>query len=255
VSTDNGTQDDLEPKINRALPQIYIDLLLDGPPCGEAAPMANIYSCLVSVAMSAYRRGWTEIQFLDEVTARSRVGSGGRRRWRERRLWVLLKSHRNSEAAAMKTLQKAWSAAVANLNDIGERSKVDVRDDAIERAYLWADRITDRLDGLSDTEAAVLGYVVSQTEQRGMTRVTCPARAVAEYAKVSTMTAHRSLEVLLEKGLLVRHSRGRPGKPGNRRAAIYSLSDPTELPLVRALSSGGGPPRHPTPAQHRRPSP
>ena len=133
MSTDNGTQDDLEPKINRALPQIYIDLLLDGPPSGEAAPMANIYSRLVSVAMSAYRRGWTEAQFLDEVTARSRVGSGGRRRWRERRLWVLLKSHRNSEAAAIKTLQKAWSSAVANLNDIGERSKRDVRDDAIER--------------------------------------------------------------------------------------------------------------------------
>jgi hypothetical protein len=36
----------------------------------------------------------------------------------------------------MKTLQKAWSAAVANLNDIGERSKRDVRDDAIERVSL-----------------------------------------------------------------------------------------------------------------------
>jgi hypothetical protein len=236
VSTDDGTQDDLEPKPDRALPQRYVDLLLDGPPSGEAAPMANIYVCFVSVAMSAYRRGWTEAQFLDEVTARSRVGSGGDRRWRERRLWVLLKSHRDSEAAAMKTLQKAWSSAVANLNDIGERSKRDVRDDAIERAYLWTDRITDRLGGLSDTEAAVLGYVVSQTELRGRMRVTCPARAVAEYAKVSTMIAHRSLEVLLAKGLLVRHSRGRPGKPGNRQAAIYSLSDPSELPRC----AGGG---------------
>jgi hypothetical protein len=41
-------------------------------------------------------------------------------------------------------------------------------DDVIEEAYLWADRITDNLDGLTDTEAAVFGYVISQTEQRGM---------------------------------------------------------------------------------------
>ena len=230
MSTDDGTQDDLEPKINKALPQLYVDLLLDGPPSGEAESAARVYGHLVSVAMSAYRRGWTELQFLDEVVARSRVGSGGHRRWQEHRLWVLLTSYRDSEAAAMKTLQKAWDTAVANLNDIGERSKRDVRDDAIERAYLWTDRITDRLDGLSDIEAAVLGYVVSQTEQRGMMRVTCPARAVAEHAKVSTMTAHRSLGVLLAKGLLIRHYKGRPGNPAKRRAAIYSLSDPSQLP-------------------------
>jgi hypothetical protein len=163
-------------------------------------------------------------------------------------------SYRDSEGAAIKTLQKAWDTAVANLNDVGERSKRDLREDAIERAYLWADRITDGLDGLTDTEAAVLGYVVSQTEERGMMRVTCPARSAGERAKVSTMTAHRILEALRGKGLLVRHSRGRPGKPGNRRAAIYSLADPSGLPAPHTGASaprGAGPPGAPPPAAQR----
>jgi hypothetical protein len=220
-----------EPRLNQALPQVYFDLLMFGPPGKQPLSVAKVYGHLISVAMSAYRRGWTEGQFLNEVTARSPVGSGARRRWKERRLWVLLKGYRESEAAAMRTLQKAWDAAVENLRDVGLRPRWELRDDAIERAYLWADRITDGIDGLTDTQAAVLGYVVSQAEQRGMMRVTCPARAVAEHAKVSTMTAHRALGVLAEKGLVFCHSRGRRGKAGNRRAAIYSLGDPSVRPL------------------------
>ena len=74
-----------------------------------------------------------------------------------------------------------------------------------------------------------MGYVITETERRGMLRVTCPARAVGEYAKVSAMTASRTLSALTKKGLLVRYSRGRPGKVGNGRAAIYALVDPETL--------------------------
>ncbi|MGV0787567.1 hypothetical protein ABQF33_11655 [Mycolicibacterium sp. XJ2] len=134
----------------------------------------------------------------------------------------------------MKTLHRAWDVGVANIDDVAMRSKQDLHDNAIERAYLWADRLTDGLDGLTDAEVAVLGYVISQTEQRGMMRVTCPSRAVGEHAKVSTMTAHRILGSLVERGLLVRHSKGRAGRQGNRRAAIYGLVDPDETPPARS---------------------
>lgn len=85
-------------------------------------------------------------------------------------------------------LQRAWDTGVANVNDAGSRAKADVRADAVERAYQWADRLTDGADNLTATEAAVMGYVVAETERRGMTRVTCPARDVGESAKVSPTT-------------------------------------------------------------------
>ena len=80
--------------------------------------------------------------------------------------------------------------------------------------------------GLTPTETAVMQYVIDQTEQRGMLRVTCPGRDVAEYAKISHRTAARTLPALANKGLLIRYSRGRPGKDGTGKAAIYGLIDP-----------------------------
>ena len=107
----------------------------------------------------------------------------------EHRLWVQLRSYSSSDKVAFKALDKAWEAAVANLNGVGMRTKEEIRDDAVERAFLWADRITDGVDELTETEVAVMGYVMSETERRGMMRVTYPSRAVGEYAKVSAMTA------------------------------------------------------------------
>jgi hypothetical protein len=83
---------------------------------------------------------------------------------------VQLRSYNSSDKAAFKALDKAWEAAVANLNGVGIRTKEEVHDDAVAWAFLWADRITDGIDGLTDTEAAVLGYVVSETERGGMMR-------------------------------------------------------------------------------------
>lgn len=48
----------------------------------------------------------------------------------------------SSQRAAFRALAKARDAAVANLNGVGMRTKEEIRDDAVERAFLWADRIT-----------------------------------------------------------------------------------------------------------------
>ena len=205
--------------------------------------------------MSAYRRGWTRNEFVDEVTkCEKKKDARGRKRWTEHRLWVQLRSYNSSPKAAFNALDKAWEAAVANLNGVGMRTKEEIRDDAVERAFLWADRITDGVDGLTETEAAVIGYVMSETERRGMMRVTCPSRAVGEYAKVSAMTASRTLAALTEKGLLVRYSPGRPGKVGNRRAAIYGLVDPDTCQHRRTDSPVSPPSPSPARANPRDPA-
>jgi hypothetical protein len=168
--------------------------------------------------MSARRRGWTETDYVNEI-ARN-----------ESRLWVQLSTRRDgrpsSPRSAYKALRKAWATGVANVNDIAMRTKYDIRKEAEELAFAWTDRLTDRLDGLTPTETAVLQYVIKQTEQRGMLRVTCPGRDVAEYAKIPHPTAARTLPALAHKGLLIRYSRGRPGKNGTGKAAIYGLVDP-----------------------------
>jgi hypothetical protein len=132
----------------------------------------------------------------------------------------------SSPRSAYKGLRKAWAAGVANINDVAERTKDDIRAEAVERAFMWTHRLTDGIDGLTPTETAMMQYVINQTEQRGMLRVTCPGRDVAEYAKISHPTAARTLPALANKGLLIRYSRGRPGKDGTGKAAIYGLVDP-----------------------------
>ncbi len=77
----------------------------------------------------------------------------------------------------------------------------------------------------------MLLFVASENERRRMVRVTCPARAVAQAAKVLAMTASRSLNALAVRGFLVKHSSGRAsGKTTTRRAAIYGLAVPEGLP-------------------------
>lgn len=205
-------------QLNRALPTWAIDAIRFGLPGNDARDGRKVWGKCVSIAMSARRRGWTETDYVNEV-ARN-----------ESRLWVQLSTRRDgrpsSPRSAYRALRKAWAAGVANINDVAQRTKDDIRAEAVERAFMWTDRLTDGLDGLTTTETAVMQYVITQTEQRGMFRVTCPGRDVAEYAKVSHPTAARTLPALANKGLLIRYSRGRPGKDGTGKAAIYGLSDP-----------------------------
>ncbi len=204
-----------EQELNRALPRWAVDAILFGLPVDEARDGRKVWGKCVSIAMCARRRGWTETDYVNEV---ARV---------ESRLWAQLSTRRDGRRSSLrssyKALRSAWMAGVANINDVGERTKDDIRSDAVELAFMWTDRLTDGLDGLSDTEAAVMQYVVTQTEERGMLRVTCPGRAVAEYAKISHRTAARTLSGLAKRGVLKQFSRGRRGTNGTGRAAIYGL--------------------------------
>jgi hypothetical protein len=218
--------------LDRALPQIYVDAMKNGLPQKDAADKRKVWTMVMRIAMSAYLRGWSEMQFVAEMTK-----SETHKTRQEHPLWLQLRRG-SSKRTAYRELHRAWDVAVINANSVGLRSLEEICNDAVERAYLWADRLTDGVDSLTDAEGAVMGYVISETERRAMMRVTCPVRDVAEHARLPVMTAYRTLDMLTTKGLLVRESRGRPGKPSNRRAAIYSLADPHEVALFCPGSPG-----------------
>jgi hypothetical protein len=106
------------------------------------------------------------------------------------------------------------------------RTPEDIHDDAIEPAVQWADRLADGVDGLTESQCAVMSYVVAETQRRGMLRVTCPGRDVAEFAKIPHRTAAHTLKTLTRKGFLIKHYSGRGGPSATGKAAIYELADP-----------------------------
>ncbi len=209
-------------RLNRALPGWAVDAIASGIPQGEARDRRRLWTMCMRIAMSAHLRGWSEAQYCVEITGNKHGGL-----WRQ--LTTRPDGRPRSEMSANKVLWSAWEQGVANANNVGIRTAEEIAADAGELAYMWADRITDRLDGLNEVEAAVMGYVISETERRGYLRVTCPGRQVAEFAKTSHQSAARVLARLAQRGLLTKHSPGRRGTGSNRKAAIYSLPDPEAI--------------------------
>jgi hypothetical protein len=171
----------------------------------------------VSIAMSAQKRGWSQQDYINEIVRH------------ESRLWHQLctgkKGRARSEGSSYKSLDKAWEEARLHLADAGERTRDDIKADAIELAFMWTDRLVDNVDNLTANEIAVMQYVICQTEERGMFKVTCPVREVGKFAKVSIKTASRILGALTDKGMLNRYSRGTHSANGTGKASIYGLMD------------------------------
>jgi hypothetical protein len=214
---------------NRALPQWAIDSLLFGMAKYTSAP--KIWGRMLSIAMSAQARGWTRMEFFNEVTkTERRKNSVGQKRLTEHKLWLQLKACSRDEGHALKQLDKAWALGIEHRMNEGFRTAEDLIADAVERADQWEDRLTEGKDGLLDTEMLVMSYVIAFIEKRQMSRVTCAVREVGEFTGLPKSTAYRALNSLTEKGFLVQFSRGAwSKKPGNRRAAIYGLGDPLNL--------------------------
>ena len=158
---------------NRALPQWVIDWLLLGMP--KYASAAKIWGRMVSIAMSAQARGWTQMEFINEVTKTERRKNAiGQKRLTEHKLWLQLKACSRDAGHALKQLDKAWAQGVEHRMNEGFHTAEDLIADAVERAYQWDDRLTEGKDGLLDTEMLVMSYVIAFIEKRQMTRVTCP---------------------------------------------------------------------------------
>ena len=228
---------------DRALPTWAIDLLMDGMP--EHTPASKIWGKAVAIAMSAQQRGWTQMGFINEFMARSmRKNKAGQKRHHNHRLWEQVQAYSKHGNSGIHELDKAWEQAKVNLlSGEGLRTPEDLLNNAIERAWAWEARLDEGGDGLSVAEASVMRFVITEIERRQMARVTCPCRVVGEFAKIPHSTAARTLKALAEKGFVDQFSKGTYSKhPENRKAAIYSLSDPFTLrtggrglPSVKAM--------------------
>lgn len=211
------------PELDRALPGWAVDCILFGIPDDQARDRRKLWGACVRIAMSAQRRGWSESDYLTEINLRKHG------------LWRQLTTQRDGrpypEPKGYKELRSAWKAARLNVNDVGCRTRDEIASDAMDLAFVWVEWITDHPGHLSEAEAGVMGYVIAETERRGMLRVTCPGRAVAEFSKTSHRTAARVLDRLVKRGLLIKHSPGRRWKKRtpSGRAAIYGLADPETL--------------------------
>lgn len=208
--------------LDRALPSWAVDAIFLGLPPKLAKNHRKLYGMCVRIAMTAQRRGWSQSAYLTEVSLNESI------------LWRQLTTRQDGRAIpdsrAYKTLADAWADAALNLANVGMRTKEEIGDDAVELAFAWADRIAEGMDGLNPVEAAVMEYVIAETERRRMLRVTCPGREVAAFADIPHRTAARTLARLERKSLLVKHSAGKPRTKRSRgRAAIFGLADPDRL--------------------------
>lgn len=215
---------------NRALPSWAIDALMEGVPEYTSAP--KTWGKAVSIAMCAQARGWTRMEFINEFMSRTmRKNRAGQKRFANHKLWEQIQAYSKHGNNGISELDKAWETAKINLlSGEGLTTPEELLNNALERAWAWETRLDEGEDGLSVAEASVMSYVLTEIERRQMARVTCPCRVVGEFAKLPHATAARTLKSLAERGFLTQFSRGTYAKDtSNRKAAVYSLSDPFTL--------------------------
>jgi hypothetical protein len=165
---------------NRALPPWAIDFLLFGMPKYASAP--KIWGQMLSIAMSAQARGWTRMEFINEVTKTERRKiRPGQKRLTQHQLWLQLKACSRDETHALQQLDKAWAQGIEHRMNQGFHTAEDLIANAVEAAWAWEDRLTEGKDGLPDAEMLVMSYVIASIEKRQMTRVTCSVREVREF--------------------------------------------------------------------------
>ncbi len=118
-----------EQRLDRALPTWAVDLMRNGLPGEDANDPRKVWAEILSISMSAYRRGWTEYQFSSELTKIDR-----KRQLRGYQLWSQIQEG-CTEKSAYKQLHRAWEFAVAYVNDVGERTHAELQADAVELAF------------------------------------------------------------------------------------------------------------------------
>jgi hypothetical protein len=219
-------------EINRALPAWILSVLRKGAP-GARPKVSAVWGKVVTVAMSARRRGWTQDQFIQEMWSQeTRIFGGGRKVYG---YWPLmtqvLTTVNGSPIRAQRQLDKAWATAGDNLlTDHVLKTPADFLADTIEWAGAWEDRLDSGEDNLTTTQKLVMLYVTASVVKRQNSKVTCPSREVGAAVGITRMAANRALRKLAQRGFLVLHDRGVHSKdPWYWKAAIYSLGDPYRL--------------------------
>lgn len=218
--------------INRALPPWAMSALRTGIECRKP-DLRKVWGLFVAIAMSCQRRGWTQVQYVEEMWSReTRLFARGERVFGHWPLMIqLLTGVKGNSKRAQRQIDRAWATASENLKREGTLKPIDeYMTDLIGAAYAWEDRLDDDVDNLSDTQKQVMRYVITSVQKRRNSKVTCPCREVGAIVGIPHSSASNTLKELAKRGFLVLHDSGSYSEnPKNRKAAIYSLSDPFEL--------------------------
>jgi hypothetical protein len=211
--------------LDRALPTWAVNCLHNGVR-GRNPDHREVFGKFVSIAMSARIRGWTEIQFLDEMWSQeTRLIKGSRTYGYWPLLIQLITGAKGNQARAHRSIDQAWLMAQDNLLTEGTlRTTGEYANEAIENAHAWLDHLDDHPDGLSVTQQLVMRYVAESVIKRSNSKVTCPCREVGSAVGLHYKTANYVLRELADEGFLVLHDRGTHHKdPKYWRSALYSL--------------------------------
>lgn len=217
------------PRPDHALPTWAVNSLENGVRHPDAR---RIWGKLVSIAMSARRRGWTEYQFLDEVWSKDKRITKGHKTFGYWPLTAqLLASVDGNHSRAHRAVQRAWLAAGDNLLAAGTLTTTEEYiEAAIDNAHAWLERLDEVGTNFptsgkwSPAQRLVMRYVAKSVVKRRNSKVTCPSREVGAATDLDFRTANRTLNSLAKRGLLVKHDGGRHSdRPALWRSAIYSL--------------------------------
>lgn len=239
--------------LDQSLPNRWQSPLEYGIREKERPDRRKVWNTFVSIAMSAQRRGWSRIRFIEHVTQQThhkyrRTDKFPVRRRRNNGLWRQLCEFSRDDARALHYLDTAWDQARLNLADAVEKIGAELSNEAVEFAWSWDDRLASECDDLTKVERGVMDYLVTWTERRGRIDITCDCRSVGAHVGIGKSHALNLLKSLAARGLLIKHSAGTSRSWKDRhgeqhvsgRAAIYSLAPlSTPSPKVDLVKSPG----------------
>lgn len=200
-----------------ALRSDMLDLITDG----VSLPRTPVAAAR-KTALSARRLGWTRVQWSNQLIDGAMAAPGQKP---SHVLWDQLQRHSTNP---YKLLDNIWEQARKHIEkDPANKAR------ARARARAWA-RLARTLD-LTDTQQRVLGWVIAKVTETGFARVNCAHRTVATNTGLTRTTALETLDDLTGLKILVRYSRGRPGKKGEGKAARYGLANPASRRIRRLI--------------------
>ena len=232
--TGQGSSQQSDTLLNRALPGRYIDLMRDGvtPADLRAHGDKAVWRALLRTAHSAQIRGWDVVEWecliledRNQLARQIRTRRDGRP-----------KPQRTVE----KTLSKAWDAAWEHRTTNPTMDRADVAETAKERAAIALDVAAEADNDLRDAERAVLAYAARLTTERGLLQVDLAWRTVMESTGLTERRTKNALRDLERRGLLRLVERGRAGgeqgeartqgqplRTPVRRGSLYVSGNPT----------------------------
>lgn len=206
--------------LRRSLPAVYIDLIRDGVPQAELWERGDVavYNAVLRVAMSAQHRGWTMLEWLEEILD-GRLG----------RQAAVRHGKRRSDLDTRRALGDIWERAEDIIARQPRLTRAQSSALALTRAAAMREALNRGDYNLTEDEHLVMECVLQHVE-KGYLNPPIPRHRFEERTAIGNTTLRKVLDGLVRRELLRADRQGRPSGPHalQRRAHRWSL--PAEPP-------------------------